>query len=413
MTGKPKGKVWNVAVQGPLEQHAPGFRERLLEQGYTERSSMHQLWLMRQVSLWLEKKELPVSGLTARRAAEFLAEHHARGHTRWPRSLAGLQPLLGYLGELGLVLPEPPEPPGNATAVLVSEFAEYLRAERGLAPATIAAYSSRVARFVARFAPDGDPGTIMPGDVTAAIVAGTSGKSAAEGHYLVCALRAFLRYCHVRGLAGADVSAAALGVTVRRTSMLPRGPEPAQVAALLASCDRGEPHGRRDYAIMMLLARLGLRRGEAAGLRLDDISWRAGEIGIRGKGGRYDVLPLPADVGAAIAAWLRDGRPQVPFREVFTTMTAPVRPLASGSVGWIVRSSCKRAGMEPFGAHRLRHAAACAMPSAKVPLAGIAQALRHRHHVVTVIYARAGQDRLRPLARPWPGTPALPEGARS
>jgi integrase/recombinase XerD len=411
MTGKPESKVWTVAVPGVLEQYAPRFQEQLRELGYAPRTVMNHLWLMRQVSLWLEEEGLPASALTSQRAAEFLAEHHARGRTWWPRSLAGLRPLLACLAGLGVIVAEPPEPPQNPGAVLVSEFAEYLRAERGLAPSTAASYSLHVTRFLACFAPDGDPGTITPGSVTSAIVAAASGKSAASGHYLVCALRAFLRYCHVRGLAGADVSAAALGVSVRRTSMLPRGLEPAQVAALMASCDRDGPCGRRDYAVIMLLARLGLRAGEAARLRLDDINWRVGEIGIDGKGG-YDVLPLPADVGAAIAAWLRDGRPQVPFREVFTTMTAPVRPLAPGSAGWIVRRGFQRAGMEPYGPHRLRHTAACAMLSAKVPLAGIAQALRHRHHVVTVIYARAGQDRLRPLARPWPSAPALPEGTR-
>ena len=140
------------------------------------------------------------------------------------------------------------------------------------------------------------------------------------------------------------MSAAALAVTGRRTTMLPRGLEPGQVEALLAACDRDEPDGRRDYAVILLLARLGLRAGEAARLRLDDVNWRAGETGIRGKGGQYDVLPLPADVGAAIAAWLRDGRPAVPFREVFTTVIAPTRPLTREAVGWIVRRACTRAG---------------------------------------------------------------------
>jgi integrase/recombinase XerD len=254
---------------------------------------------------------------------------------------------------------------------------------------------------------------IAPGDVTAAVLADASGMSAGAGQHLACALRAFLRYCHVRGLVAADVSAAALGVTGRRTTMLPRGLEPATIEALLAACDRDDPAGRRDYAVILLLARLGLRGGEAARLRLDDINWRAGEIGIRGKGGQYDVLPLPADAGAAIAAWLRDRRPALSFREVFTTVSAPTRPLTREAVGWIVRRTCVRAGLEPFGPHRLRHSAACAMIGAKVPMAGIAQAMRHRSHGVTAIYARAGIDRLRPLARPWPGTPALPEGEAS
>ena len=410
--GKPKSKVVNAIVPGPLEQYAPGFRWWLLEQGYAPLTTVPQLQLMAHVSRWLQREGLTVAGLTASAAGRFLAAHRAAGY-RQPKTAAGLRPLLSYLGGLGLLPPEPPGPLPDAAATLISEFGEYLCTERGLATMTVAAYSSRAARFLACYAPDGDPGGIMPGDVTSAVLADASGLSAGAGQHLACALRAFLRYCHVRGLVTADVSAAAMAVTGRRTTMLPRGLEPGQVTALLAACDRGEPDGRRDYAVIMLLARLGLRAGEAARLRLDDINWRSAEIGVRGKGGQYDILPLPADAGAAIAAWLRDGRPAVPFREVFTTMIAPTRPLTREAVGFIVRRACARAGIKPFGPHRLRHTAACAMIGAKVPLAGIAQAMRHRSHGVTAIYARAGLDRLRPLARPWPGTPALPEGEAS
>jgi integrase len=406
--GKPVSRVANAFVPGSLAEFAGGFREWLLGQGYTPLTTVPQLQLMAHVSRWLDRERLAVDGLDGRQAERFLAAHHAAGHQR-PRSLAGLRPLLGYLDGLGVLPPEPPEPPPDAARALVSAFAEYLRAERGLAPMTVAAYSSRAGRFVARCAPDGDPGVITPADVMAAVLEEASGLSAGAGQHLTAALRAFLRYCHVRGLVTADVSAAALGVTGRRTTMLPRGLEPGTIKALLAACDRAEPDGRRDYAVILLLARLGLRAGEAARLRLDDVNWRAGEIGIRGKGGQYDVLPLPADVGAAIAAWLRDGRPAVSFREVFTTVTAPTRPLTREAAANIVRRACARAGMPVFGAHRLRHSAACAMIGANVPMAGIAQAMRHRSHGVTAIYARAGIDRLRPLARPWPGTPALPE----
>lgn len=406
--GKPKSRVCNAIVPGQLEHYAPGFRSWLLDKGYTPLTTVPQLQLMAHVSRWLEREGLTAAGLTGQQAERFLAARRAAGGQR-PRHPAGLRPLLDYLGGLRVIPPEPPAPPQDAASALIAEFAEYLRSERGLAPMTVGAYSSRAARFLSRYAPDGDPAVITPGDVTSAVLADASGLSAGAGQHLACALRAFLRYCHVRGLVTADVSAAALSVTGRRTTMLPRGLEPGTITALLAACDRGEPDGRRDYAAIVLLARLRLRAGEAARLRLDDVNWRAGEIGIRGKGGQYDVLPLPADAGAAIAAWLRDGRPAVSFREVFTTVTAPTRPLTREAVGWIVRRTCVRAGLEPFGPHRLRHSAACAMIGAKVPMAGIAQAMRHRSHGVTAIYARAGIDRLRPLARPWPGTPAHPQ----
>jgi integrase len=288
--GKPKSRVCNAFVPGPLEQYAPGFRSWLLDKGYTPLTTVPQLQLMAHVSRWLEREGLTAASLTRQEAGRFLAARHAAG-TRWPKSLAGLRSLLDYLGGLGILPPEPPEPPRDAASALIAEFTEYLRCERGLAPMTVGAYSSRAARFLARYAPGGDPAVITPGDVSAAVVAEASRLSASS----------------------------ASTCPGRRTTMLPRGLEPGQVEALLAACDRDEPVGRRDYAVILLLARLGLRAGEAARLRLDDISWRAGEIGIRGKGGQYDVLPLPADVGAAIAAWLRDGRPAVAFREVFTT----------------------------------------------------------------------------------------------
>src|SRR6266566_2599456 len=407
--GKPKSRVCNAFVPGPLEQYAPGFRSWLLGKGYTPLTTVPQLQLMAHVSRWLEREGLTAASLTRQEAGRFLAARHAAG-TRWPKSLAGLRSLLDYLGGLGILPPEPPEPPRDAASALIAEFTEYLRCERGLAPMTVGAYSSRAARFLARYAPGGDPAVITPGDVSAAVVAEASSLSASGGQYFACSLRAFLRYCHVRGLIDADVSAAALGVTGRRATMLPRGLEPGQVEALLAACDRDEPVGRRDYAVILLLARLGLRAGEAARLRLDDISWRAGEIGIRGKGGQYDVLPLPADVGAAIADWLRSGRPAVAFREVFTTVLAPTRPVTREAVGCIVRRTAVRAGLPAFGAHRLRHTAACAMVGARVPLAGIGQVLRHRSLTVTAGYARVDLARLRPLARPWPGASAAPEG---
>lgn len=400
------------APSGPLGQYAAGFRTWLLKRGYSPGHAEWHLRLMADASGWLEGGGLTVGGLTAGAAGRFLDARHAAGR-REPKTLAGLRPMLDYLGGLGALPPEPPGSPPGAAARLIAEYEEYLRAERGLAPETVKAYSARAARFLARFAPGGDPGTIRPEDVTAAVLSDAGRVSAASAQLLVSVLRSFLRWCHVRGMAGADVASAAMTVTGRRVSMLPRGLEPGQVSALLASCDRSRPAGRRDYAVILLLARLGFRSGEIARIRLDDIGWRAGEIGIRGKGGGYDVLPLPADAGAALAAWLRDGRPAAGFREAFTTVTAPWRPLSPGGVGAIVRSAAVRGGMEEFGPHRLRHTAACAMIGAKVPLAGISRALRQRNTQVTAVYARAGLDRLRPLARPWPGTPPIPEGRAS
>ena len=184
---------------------------------------------------------------------------------------------------------------------------------------------------------------------------------------------------------------------------MPRGISRADARARLGCCDRRQALGRRDYAIIILLLRLGLRRSEVAGLRLDDVDWRAGELVVVGKGSRQDLLPLPADVGEAIAAYLRHGRPHSDRREVFLRSKAPYEPIASGTVASTVRRACRRAGIEEFGSHRLRHTAACEMVQANVPLVRIGQVLRHRSLQSTAIYARVDVDRLRLLAAPWPG----------
>lgn len=202
---------------------------------------------------------------------------------------------------------------------------------------------------------------------------------------------------------GADLSQAALPVTGRRRSSLPRGITKADAVALVDRCDRRSAVGRRDYAVIVTLLRLGLRAREVASLSLDDIDWRAGELVVSGKGGRQDRLPLPAQVGEAIASYLRRGRPRSDSRAVFLAARAPFGPIAPGTVSSTVRRACRRAGIAEVGAHRLRHTVACEMVSAGVPLVQIAQVLRHHSLQTTAIYARVDLDRLRDLAAPWPG----------
>jgi len=218
----------------------------------------------------------------------------------------------------------------------------------------------------------------------------------------VSGLRSFLRFCFVEGLVEADLSQAALVVRGRRCSSLPRGISRADAQALLGACDRRSVLGRRDYAVIIVLLRLGLRRGEVAALTLDDIDWRAGELVVRGKGGREDRLPLPVDVGEAITSYLRRGRPASGRREVFLRARAPFEPIAPGTVSSTVRRACRRAGIAEVGAHRLRHTMACEMVAAQVPLERIGQVLRHRSLQSTAIYARVDLDQLRLLAAPWP-----------
>jgi integrase len=277
-----------------------------------------------------------------------------------------------------------------------------------LVASTVTSYAAAAARFVAEYTVDGQVGTLTAADVVRAVQDECGRVSVGTAQYFVTALRSFLRFCRMQGLIDAELSIAALPVTGHRPSQLPKQISSAEAAALLRSCDRRRAIGRRNYAVLLMLLRLGVRAGEVAALRLEDIDWRAGQIVIRGKGGRDEPLPLPADVGEAIVAYLRRGRPATIRREVFVTSRAPTRGLTRGAVSEIVRHACRRAGIPEVGAHRLRHMAACAMVRADVPLAEIGQVLRHRDQATTSTYARVDVGQLRRLARPWP----VPGGER-
>jgi integrase/recombinase XerD len=220
---------------------------------------------------------------------------------------------------------------------------------------------------------------------------------------IVCALRSFLHWLHLSGQAPGSLADAVPSVAGWRLSNLPKGLEPGQLRRLLASCDRRTPTGRRDYALLLLLSRLGLRAGEVARLSLDDIDWCCGQIVVVGKGNRAERLPLPADVGAAIAAYLRRGRPATAEgRSAFVRVHAPHRALTTGGVTMVVFDAGQRAGLGKIHAHRLRHTAATAMLRAGSPLPEIGQVLRHRSPLSTAIYAKVDRDALAVLARPWP-----------
>ena len=182
-----------------------------------------------------------------------------------------------------------------------------------------------------------------------------------------------------------------------------RGLKAAEIEMLLAGCDRKTATGLRDYAVLSLLARLGLRGAEAAGLQLDDIDWRAGEIAVTGKGSRTERLPLPAPAGEGLVAWLTEGRPACESRAVFVTVRRPYRQLTPEAVRTVMGRACERAGLERRGTHRFRHALATEMLRAGASLPEVGQVLRHRSLLSTSVYAKVDQDALRPLARPWPG----------
>ena len=394
-----------VRVTGPLEPHASGFVAELAGLGYTRVSAAFQLQLMAHLSRWLAEERLEASGLTPETTSAFLAARRAAGYTNHVSPKA-LVPLLGYLRGRG-VAPAAPEPVLTVVEALLERYRAYLRVERGLTAATARGYVDAVRPFLCRrVSPDGELEleALTPADVLGFVLAECPRRRRGSAKLVVTALRSLLGFLHVEGLVPRALAAVVPSVAGWRLVGLPRALESEQVRALLESCDRDTPAGLRDYAILLMLVRLGLRSGEVAGLGLDDIDWRAGELVVRGKGNRAERLPLPADVGEALAAYLRRGRPRtVAGRPLFVRVKAPKRALTPGGVTQVVVSAARRAGLPPITAHRLRHTAATELLRAGAPLVEIGQLLRHRSQLTTAIYAKVDRDALRALARPWPG----------
>lgn len=395
---RPKSRVSKVCMAGPLVPFADVLSSTLTAAGYAPLSVVNQLRLLAHVSRWMDGHGYSVADLTAQVLEQYLAAAHAAGRVSLCSS--------GGLTHLLRVLPIPradTDPIAeSSTERLLASFRQHLLNERGLAETTTTAYLLRASRFLSWTAADGDVAGLTTGDVTRAVLRESQSVSVGSAQFFVTALRSFLRFCFVEGLIAVNLAPAALAVTGRRRSTLPRGITRQDARALLRACDRRQAAGRRDYAVIMTLLRLGLRAEEVAHLRLEDIDWRAAEIVVHGKGHRDERLPLPQDVGEAIVGYLRRGRPETSSRAVFLRSVAPTGPLGRSGVSCIVRHASVRAGLPPMGAHRLRHTLACDMVTAGVPLPEIGQVLRHRNLASTANYARVDLAALRGLAQPWP-----------
>ncbi len=393
-----------VRIVGPLAPHLEGFRDELARQHYTPLSAANQMRVMAHLSRWLRDRKIEPQHLGQPQIEEFLRTRRRAGYTCW-LSARGLSPMLEYLRAVGVVPQHPLALPTTEDAMLVQEYVEYLRAERALVETTIR-YRNEVARdFLAARQTTGvsrSLSNLKAEDIVRFIAKRAERLSPRSLGGLATAVRSLLRFLHVRGYVPSPLTGAVPKMRGWRSSALPRGLEPADVSRLLGSCDRRTDVGRRDYAILILLARLGLRRCEVIRLTLDDIDWRSGEIIVRGKGARVERLPLPADVGDALAGYARRGRPACASRIFFVSTRAPHRPLGPGAVTYRVYEAAARAGLERVCAHRLRHAAATHMLHRGASLEDIAQVLRHRAVASTAIYARVDLDSLRSLARPWP-----------
>jgi site-specific recombinase XerD len=394
-------------VRGPLVTFAAGFAEELARQGFTPHSAGCLLGLLAHVSRWLADEGLGVGDLCAREVERFLRHRRDAGYGSH-LSARGMAPMLGYLRGMGATPPPPTSAPMGPVEAALDRYRNYLTIERGLGKDTARGYVDSARPFLV--------GRVLPGDlaldlehltaadVIAFVVARCPRQGSSAAKLTVTTLRSLLGFLHVDGAIPRSLVSAVPSVASRRLAGLPKGLDADQVRRLLTSCDNDTSNGRRDFAVLTLLVRLGLRAGEVARLGLGDIDWRAGEIVVRGKANCTDRLPCPADVGEAVAAYLHHGRSaHATGRTVFVRIKAPHRPLSTGGITQIVAAAALRAGLERIYAHRLRHTAATQMLRAGASLPEIGQLLRHRRAMTTAIYAKVDREALRTIARRWPG----------
>ncbi|HSS54458.1 MAG TPA: site-specific integrase [Gaiellales bacterium] len=362
---------------------------------------------MADVSGWLAARGLGVGDLSEGLAERVMAERRgARSRLFSPRALL---PLLEYLRGLGVA--PLPQPSVSVTAVeaMIGRYSSYLLERRCLARSTVRNYLG-VARVFLSWR-EGTMGGLCLERLDAAVVSEFVLEQArrscvGSAKCMVTRLRALLRFLYLEGEIEFALADAVPSVAGWRLASLVKALDRRSLARLLRSCDRRTRVGRRDFAVITLLSRLGLRAGEVAALRLGDLDWRAGELLVRGKGSRQERLPLPADVGETLVAWLARGRPRCESMFVFTRVRAPYVGLSAGAVSQIVRRACWRAEVPPVGAHRLRHTAATEMLRAGGSLTEVGQVLRHRGRDVTSIYAKVDRLALAQVVQPWPGSVA-------
>jgi site-specific recombinase XerD len=399
--------VLSSSLEGPLAPYLGLFSQQVRELGYALDSLKKQVRIAAFFSRWLGRHTVGLREISSEHARRFL-RYRSRQGLLHKGDAAALQRFIEFLRREEAI-PAQKMSPVRLTAVehCALDFGRYLRDERALSRSSLANYVPFVRGFLQdRF---GDRqvslARLSASDVVRFVERQAQRLHPKRAKLMTGALRSFLQYARYRGEVTLDLAAAVPVVANWSMASIPRAIAPDQVRQLLASIDRSTPTGRRDYAILLLLARLGLRSGEVASLQLADIDWNTGQLSVRGKSGRRNDLPLPTDVGKAIASYLRRGRPPSPSRLVFLRVKAPIRGLGAGSVGTIVRHALRRAGIEAptEGSHQFRHGLATEMLRKGASLAEIGDLLGHRHPQTTMIYTKVDLVALRSIALPWPG----------
>jgi site-specific recombinase XerD len=356
---------------------------------------------------WVASSDPKLTDLDEGMVERYL-RHRSRKQSIQPGDRAALKRLLSVLRETGTIAPAM-LPPLTPHEQIFEAFSHYLREERGLATKSIVRHLPFIRLFLREVCPGGasDLGRISQADVTRYIERHARDWSAESGKAMCWALRSFLRYLHHKGLNPLALAGCVPSIRRWKLASLPTYLSAVQVQTVLDGCHRATAPGRRDHAILMMLAKLGMRAGEVATLTLDDIDWRSGEMLIRAKGRQRARMPIPPDVGAAVVAYLRDARPKSSCRRLFLRTLAPNVSFASScAITMIAKAALDRAGIRGYarqGAHLFRHSLATELLQSGATLSQIGQLLRHESHDTTRIYAKVDIEALRPLSLPWPG----------
>jgi site-specific recombinase XerD len=391
--------------QGPLSKHIDAYSAAQVEQGYGHHSIRQQMLVIGDFSGWLKQKDIAIRNLDSAVVDRFLQLRQRQQQLHRGDPIA-LKRLLAMLRVRGVVKPEAVAE--NACSKAIHKFRHYLLQERGLSPATLLNYVPPIEQFLSERFLDKTPNfrVLCALDISRFVVRQARRLSPLRGKLIVTALRSFFRYLRHRGAISKDLAGCVPTVPNWSFSTLPRFLAAHDVERILAGCDRETSIGRRNYAILLLLARLGLRAGEVVGLNLDDIDWSTSQIMIRGKGGASVPLPLAPDVGQALADYLRADRPRCGTRRVFIRYRAPFVGLGNSStISALVRRALIQSGVESAhkGAHVLRHSLATSLLRQGGSLDEIGELLRHKSANTTAIYAKVDVTALHTLALPWPG----------
>jgi len=390
-----------------LDPYIESFESGLRARSYAAGTIKSYRALIRHLAMMMEAGGVAPSLLTVERAAELVRGEERKA--REPHKYANIaRRFVAHLIDLGVTSAPPPTPRQIAREKLRQGYEDYLHRQRGLSRRTIF-HSWRFAdRFLDyRFSgADIDLGATSAGDVIAFLQMLTSKKKPFRDKTPATHLRNFFRYLFKCSLTSSNLALCIPSVAKRYDARLPRHIAPDQVEAVLAAVRANPKHGRRDFAMVLLLARLGLRAAEVIAIQLDDIDWRAGELLVRGKGQRHDRLPIPPDVGEALTAYIRHDRVST-LRALFVTQRAPHAPFKDGQmVNAILKEAFATAGVTPpnpyVGSHVLRHSLATNMVRKGASLAEVGDMLRHRSRASTMIYAKLDIDGLRSIAQPWP-----------